>query len=160
MMHNVITSKMINTLVVKTWLSLAFKLYVELAVQRLSSHKIVACHRLNERKNDKYPARTIVRFTNRKVVDFCSARREHLNVCIEDLGFNLRFYENLNRENECVLKECIQLQHYGLIDKYFIRNGFLKIIIHNNDRPIKIKHPDDLFFLFNDFYKYGELYDS
>ena len=45
-----------------------------------------------------------------------------------------------------VLKECTQLQHYSLIDKYFIRNGFLKIIIHNDDRPIKIKHPDNLFF--------------
>ena len=37
-----------------------------------------------------------------EVVDFCLAHRERLNVCIEDLGFNLRFYENLNRENECV----------------------------------------------------------
>ena len=37
-----------------------------------------------------------------KVVDFCLAHREHLNVCIEDLRFNLRFYENLNMENECV----------------------------------------------------------
>ena len=42
-----------------------------IGLRRLRSYEIVACHRLNKRKNDKYPARTIVRFTNRKVVDFC-----------------------------------------------------------------------------------------
>ena len=31
-----------------------------IGLPRLNSYEIVACHRLNKRKNDKYPARTIV----------------------------------------------------------------------------------------------------
>ena len=132
----------------------------KIGLENLSSYEIVACHRMFKRKNDRYPARTIVRFTNRKVVDFCLDNRDRLLSRKVDLRMNLRFYVNLSEENEYVYKESQQLLYYGLIHKFFIRNGFIKIVVHIGDKPIKINHPDDLFYMFEDYYKYGDVNSS
>ena len=44
-------------------------------LKKIASYDIVACHRLKG-KNDKYPARSIIRFTNRKLVNYCLNNRE------------------------------------------------------------------------------------
>ena len=122
----------------------------------VSSYEITACHRLYN-KNNNYPPRTIVRFTNRKIVNFCLLNREKLIEHRQDLNMNLRFYEHLTDSNESVLKECIQLAKYKIIDSYFIRNGHIKIVLNAGDRPIKINHKGTLLDKFKDFYDYHNL---
>ena len=43
-----------------------------IGVQTISSYEISACHRLHKKGNNRYPAQTIVRFTNRKRVNYLS----------------------------------------------------------------------------------------
>ena len=61
----------------------------------LSSYHISACHRLFKKKNDRFPAQTIIRFTNRKIVNFCLENRNRLLELKDYLKMNLRIYESL-----------------------------------------------------------------
>ena len=70
---------------------------------------------------------------------------------------NLRFYEHLTDSNETVLKECSDLLKYGIIKSYYIRNGFIKIITAEGDKPFKIIHPYILYDKFKDYYDHDEL---
>ena len=70
---------------------------------------------------------------------------------------NLSFYEHLTDNNETVLKECSELEKYGIIKSYFIRNGFVKIVVNVGDFPIKIIHPHILYEKFKDFFDHDEL---
>ena len=70
---------------------------------------------------------------------------------------NLRFYEHLTDSNETVLKECIKLAKFEIINSYFIRNGFIKIIVNYGDKPLKIYHSGELRDKFNNFYDYQDL---
>ena len=45
---------------------------------RISSYDIAACHRLHKNTHDRYPAKTIVRFINRKNADFSLRYRDSL----------------------------------------------------------------------------------
>ena len=60
--------------------------------------------------------------------------------------------------NEYVLKWSRDLKKYDFIYDYYIRNGFIKIIIHKDDPPLKIHHPDDLYSRFNNFIDHTEIY--
>ena len=107
----------------------------------ISSYEIVAVHRIGK-SNSRYPTQTIVRFTNRKVISFCMEHRGRLKECRSTLQMNLRFYENLCEQNEIVRKYCYKLKRDGHIQDYFSRNGFIKIIVEDGDRPFKIRHPE------------------
>ena len=131
-----------------------------IGLSSLSSYHISACHRLAKKKNDRYPAQTIVRFTNRKIVHLCLENRNRLLELKNHLKMNLRIYESLCNSNKKVYNECFDLKKYGLITDYFIRNGFVKIIKNGDNRTIKIKHPDDLHYYFEDYYKCNELYTT
>ena len=119
----------------------------------ISSYEITACHRLYN-KSDKYPPRTIIRFTNRKVVEFCLRNRDRLKYHKKELKMNLRFFEHLTDSNETVLKECINLEKYGLIKSHYIRNGFVKIIIADGDKPFKVIHSHILYDKFKEYYDF------
>ena len=101
---------------------------------------ISACHRLGRGRN----ARVIVRFVNRQIVDFCLTNRRRLSELRGVLRMNLRFYESLCTKNEEVLKQCKTLQENGQIKSYFIRNGFVKIVVNEGDDPLRICHPQEL----------------
>ena len=122
----------------------------------VSSYEITACHRLFN-KNKKFPARTIIRFTNRKIVEFCLRNRDKLYESRHELQMNLRFYEHLTECNESVYKECVQLAKYEIIDSYYIRNGFVKVVVNVGDRPIKIYHTASLDDRFKNFYDHHYL---
>ena len=109
------------------------KILKSIGLYNVSSYQIVACHRLRKNINDKYPARTIVRFTNRKIVESCLLRRQRLKQLKYYLKMNIRFFENLSNSNEKILKECQNLYNQQLIHSYIIRNGFLKIKIKEDD---------------------------
>ena len=70
---------------------------------------------------------------------------------------NLRFYENLCDSNERVFNWCRELKKYGLLNDYFVRNGFIKIVIDEGDKPMKIHHPDDLFHKFQDYFDHIDI---
>ena len=125
-----------------------------IGLKKVSSYDIAACHRLAKRKNDPYPARTIIRFTNRKIVQFCLRNRNLLKFNKDSLKMNLRFFECLCSSNERILKECSEVKHYGIINKFFISNGFMKVITNEHDNPIKMKNSNMLHELFKDFYRY------
>ena len=79
----------------------------------ITSYEITACHRLHKQKNSKFPAKTIVRFTNRKAAEFCLKNRHRLLEMKQELKMNLRFYESLCSTNEDIIKECFNLKKYG-----------------------------------------------
>ena len=126
----------------------------------ISSYEIVACHRLKKNKNSNYPAQTIVRFTNRKVVEYCINNRDRLLEVKSEIRMNLRFYENLCESNERVLRWCRELKNYDIIYDYFIRNGYVKIVKCQGNRPIKIKHPDDLYDKFYNYFDHLDLFQT
>ena len=124
----------------------------------LTSYNISACHRLMKKSNDRHPAQTIIRFTNRKIVNFCLENRNRLFDQRNFLKMNLRFFESLCAENKKVYDDCFNLKKYGLITDFYIRNGFVKVVKDGN-RIIKIQHPDDLYFYFKDYYESNDLYN-
>ena len=130
------------------------KILKSIGIYNVSSYQIVACHRLRKNTNDKYPARTIVRFTNRKIVESCLHRGERLKQLKQQLKMNIRFFENLSNSNEKILKECQNLYNQQWIHSYIIRNGFLKIKIKEDETPLKIIHQDVLDNLFPEYYNY------
>lgn len=119
----------------------------------INHYDILACHRLYRHPNSRYPAKTIIRFLNRKIVDFCLENRNRLVECKQILKMNLRFYENLCNANETVLRWCKDLKFNNVIHDFFIRNGFMKIIVDAGDKPIKIRHPDSLYNKFQEFFE-------
>ena len=126
----------------------------------ISSYEIVACHRLKKLKYSNYPTQTIVRFTNRKVVEFCIQNRERVIDLKPILHMNLRFYEHLCEANETVIRWCRDLKNYDIIYDYFTRNGFVKVVVDKGDRPIKINHPDILCDKFSNYFDHLDLYES
>ena len=52
---------------------------------------------------------------------------------------------------------CAQLAKYEIIDSYYIRNGFVKIVVNAGDRPNKIIHTASLHDRFKDFYDHHYL---
>ena len=104
------------------------------------------------KKNDKFPAKTIVRFTNRKAVEFCLKNRDRLLEIKNEIKMNLRFLESLCSANEDIVSECYKLRKHGLITDYFIRNGFVKVIKKEGDKPLKMYHPYLLYDIFFDYY--------
>ena len=129
-----------------------------IGLNSLSSYSISACHRLRKNNKDRFPARTIVRFTNRKMVAFCLENRNRLLDVKNEIKMNLRIYESLCASNEQIYKKCFNLKKYNLIKDYYIRNGFVKIVFADN-RIKKIKHPDDLYHYFKDYYDSENLYN-
>ena len=129
-----------------------------IGVQTISSYEVCACHRLAKKRGDKYAARTIIKFTNRKIVEFCIENRDRL-LKVKPYKMNLRFYHSLCDANEDILFQCKQLQKYGVIENYYLRNGSIKIIRKDNNNPYKITHPDILYNLFyKDYYDHDEIY--
>ena len=102
---------------------------------------ISAIHRLGISKDSRYPARVIVKFINRKILDICHERKDRLPNLQKELGMNIRFFDSLAQQNQESLRLCNWLKGNGLIHDHFLRNGFCKIIVAENDKPIKVPHP-------------------
>ena len=134
------------------------KIIQSLGLRNVSSYEVVACHRLSDKINDgKYSQKTIIRFTNRKVVDFCLKNRKNHHIVKEKTGLNVRLYENLCEKNEYIFRECKRLKKAKVIEDCYITNGYVKLIKKNGDNPLKVHHPDDLY---NHFYEFYDQKDS
>jgi hypothetical protein len=106
-------------------------------------------HRLYK-SDPKVPAPTIIRFTNRKIKEFCIRFRWRL----PKIGYTwkLSMRENLEDMNEKVFNVCEDMKKRNVINKFVINNGFIKIFETARSRPVKIHHPDDLKTFFPDFF--------
>ena len=112
---------------------------------QLRPDDIQACHRLAKPRNSRYPARVIVRFLSRKIVDFCLTNRERVqNEIRQSLNINIKVFENLCKANEEALRMCNWLKENEFIHDHFVRNGYMKIVIQAGGRPIKVHHPEYL----------------
>ena len=118
---------------------------------QVSSYEIVACHRLGK-NNGKFPPQTIVRFTNRKLVEFCFKNKDRLAKYKKNNGINIKFFVNMCNENNIIYKDCNNMKYQGAIYDFYVRNGFIKVIIKQGDKPVLIRHPDDLYDLFHEYY--------
>ena len=112
------------------------KLGIEIAGKDIS-----AIHRLGKSKDSRYPARVIVKFVNRKILDICHERKDRLPNLQKELRMNIRFFDSLAQLNQESLRLCNWLKENGLIHDHFLRNGFCKIVVAENDTPIKVPHP-------------------
>ena len=130
----------------------ALKIIQALGLKNISSYEVVACHRLADNNDGRYPQKTIIRFTNRKAVNFCLKNRKNHHLVKEATKLNVRFYENLCEKNDFIYRECKRLKISNQIDDSSVSNGFVKITKDEGDKTLKIHHPDDLFDLFVDFY--------
>ena len=110
----------------------------------IAGYDISAVHRLGFSNDPRYPSRVIVKFINRKVAHLCFERRERLPDLRKSLGMNVRFYESLAQLNQESLRLCTWLKSNGQIHDHFLRNGYCKIVPTENDRPVKVPHPEFL----------------
>ena len=127
----------------------AIQIFNELGIH-VNGNDISAIHRLGKpRLNARYPTRVIVRFINRKFVDLCFSRKDQLVGLKQTLKMNLRFYESLASLNQEALKISEYLEKEGIIEKFYLRNGFVKVVVSENDNPVRVNHPDLLREMFN-----------
>lgn len=115
----------------------------------ITEYEVVACHRLKKTDKDA-PAPVIMRFTNRKVVEYCMKNRFYVPKL--RLPFKLMLSEDLCDHNKQVQADCEALVREGILFKYFTRNGFIKVIQKNGDRPKVVRHINYLVNMFPDVY--------
>ena len=107
----------------------------------IGGRDISAIHRLGVTKDIRYPARVIVKFINRKILDLCHEKSEYLPGLQQELRMNIRFHESLAQLNQESLRLCKWLKTNGKIHDHFLRNGFSKIVVAADEKPIKVPHP-------------------
>jgi hypothetical protein len=105
---------------------------------------IVACHRLWSSPDSREPAKVIVKFTNRKVVEWSLAHPENLAIVKQTLGLDLEMAESLCPANVEVQRLCKWLKENGHIHHFYSRNGFWKVVRAEGDYPVRITHPEHL----------------
>ena len=82
-----------------------------------SKFEIVGCHRLRKREGD-VTAPTIIRFVNRKVVEFCMKSRWRLKHLRS--AWNLSFREDLCDDHLPILRKCEELKADGKIANVYV----------------------------------------
>ena len=105
---------------------------------------IVACHRLWSHPNSRSPAPVIVKFLNRKIVEWSLSHSKNLENVKLNLGLDLQMSESICSMNQETFKISKWLEDQGLIFKFYTRNGFIKIVENEGDNPVKIVHPNVL----------------
>ena len=115
-----------------------------LGFKDLNYDDIVACHRLWSPPNSGEPAKVIIKFMNRKVVEWALAHPENLAHVKETLGLELTMSESLCSANTESQQVCKWLKENGHIHHFYSRNGFMKVVMENGSFPVKITHPDHL----------------
>ena len=119
-----------------------------LGFKDLKPDDIVACHRLWSPPDSREPSRVIIRFMNRKIVEWALAHSENIKLVKEALGIDIAMSEHLCDKNTESLNICNWLKERNQIFQHFTRNGFSKVVIKKGDRPVKVTHPADLRYKF------------
>ena len=120
----------------------------KLGFRDVGVYEVVGCHRLRKKEKD-ITAPTIIRFTNRKIAEFCKKNKWKLNK-FNFNNWNLSMREDLCESNDKIFTECEKLKDRELLSKVFTYNGFVKVSKDRADRPKKLSHMDDVRLLLTD----------
>ena len=114
---------------------------------KVNPHEIEACHRLSKGRHTKGPARTIVRFVNRKNCNEIFAKKRNLkNIDKKKLNIRNSIYVNysLCRDYRRIWYNTRKLYSDGAIAKFWVSNGTVRIALSENSPPISILHKSKL----------------
>ena len=118
---------------------------------KVDPRDIEACHRLPNGRHSKGPARTIVRFVNRKNCNEIFSKKRNLkNIDKKKLNLRSNIYVNysLCRDYRRIWYNARKLHSDGKITKFWVSNGTVKIALTENSPPISILHKSKLEELF------------
>ena len=90
-----------------------------LGFTQLGPDDIVAVHRLWQPRNERGPARVIVKFLNRKVVEWSLDHRQNLVNVWNKMGLDLEMSQSVCSKNNESLRICKYLIDEGKIYKFF-----------------------------------------
>ena len=110
---------------------------------KVTPDEIEACHRLQKNRNDRGPSRTIVRFVNRKKCDKIFANKRRLkDIDKKKIGIKNNIYINysLCRDYRRLHYTARKLHNDGVINRFWVSNGTVKIAVTENSPPISILH--------------------
>ena len=117
-----------------------------------------ACHRLRKGKNEKGPARTIVRYVNRRVCERALRNKKKLKDLSKakkkDLGLgtaNIFINESLCSAYRNIWWCAKQLHASKRIHAFFVSNGTVKIVVGSDDQPLPIYHKETIRSIFPNF---------
>ena len=108
----------------------------------LNYYDVVACHRTFQR-NTNYPADTIIRFTNRKVVYSIHKNKYKLNDNTKTKGIII--LENMCPSYRKLYAESKHYMNEGKIDNVWFYGGKLYVSPSPNIDPVNIFHTDELY---------------
>ena len=112
-----------------------------LGFDKLIEDDICAVHRLWAPSNSRDVPRVIVKFVNRKIVEWSLSHPENLQIVKEKMGLDLTMSESLCPKNSESFNMCKWLKDAGKIHNHYTRNGYSKVVINRGDRPVMITHP-------------------
>ena len=110
----------------------------------LGPDDIQACHRLWSPADSTEPAKVIVKFVSRKIVEWSLAHQENLQFVKLFMGLDLTMSPSLCDKNTESSNICKWLKDHGLIHNFFLRNGFAKIVVNRGGNAVKVTHPDHI----------------
>ena len=113
----------------------------------VNPREIEACHRLPKGRFTKGPARTIVRFVNRKNCDAIFSKKRNLkNIDKKKLKIRENIYINhsLCRDYRRLWQCARKLFTDGKISRFWVSNGTVRIALAENSPPISILHKSKL----------------
>ena len=67
------------------------------------------------------------------MASYCFNNRDYISQCEDSLKMNLRFSEDLAHDNVNILKECKKIKYLLIINDFVIKNGFIKVFLHNSN---------------------------
>ena len=116
----------------------------------LGPDDISACHRLWSPPGSTEPPKVVVKFVNRKIVEWSLDHQENLQWVKHFMGLDLKMSPSLCAKNTESHNICKWLKDKGVIHHFFMRNGFAKIIVKKGGNAVKITHPDHIRKRFSD----------
>jgi len=125
---------------------------LEISVEK---RDIEACHRLYQKAGVSGPKRTVVRFTNRRIVEQMMRKKKSLNTIVEEVGFpegsSIYFNDNLCSYYRKLWVGCRKLKREGIVKFVWTVRGIVKIRRDEGSPVINICHKSDLSVNFPDF---------
>ena len=115
----------------------------------ISVGDIEGCHRLKKKKNNKGPARTIVRFTNRRNCEQFMRQKKTLNSSAKLAGIGLDRHKiyinnNLCPYNRFIWSKAKELYDKKMLNRFWCFNGVINIAVNERYAPQRIGHLEDL----------------
>ena len=124
----------------------AIKIFKEIGVD-LAENEIEACHRLRKGRDVPGPARTIIRLVNRRKCESALRNKKGLKSLDKTkIGLGkatIYINESLCKPYRTIWWLAKKLHINGKINRFYVSNGTVKIVVKDGDAPISIFHKQD-----------------